>query len=117
MSIRRESVFEDAIEASLIEDGGYEELLSEKFDADLGLFPSAVVDFLEASQPEKWRRLAEQYGEAVGERVVAQIARDADQHGMLHVLRHGVIDRGVHLELVFFRPVSGLNPSRKNSMA
>lgn len=43
-------------------------------------------------------------------KVVANVARELDQRGMLDCLRHGLTDRGVKLRLVFFKPASGLNP-------
>jgi type I restriction enzyme R subunit len=109
MSIHTERTFEEAIEHSLLTHGGYHEAPRDAFDADMALLPSVLVGFLQETQPEKWARLAEQYGDDVQRQVVATVARAADQFGLLHVLRNGVTDRGIKLELAFFKPASGLN--------
>jgi type I restriction enzyme, R subunit len=109
MAIHTERTFEEAIEHSLLTHGGYHEASRDAFNADLALLPSALVSFLQETQPEKWPRLAEQYGDDVQRQVVAMVARAADQFGLLHVLRNGVTDRGIKLELAFFKPASGLN--------
>jgi type I restriction enzyme R subunit len=110
MTIHTERRFEEAIEHSLLTQGGYAKTPSSEFDPSLALFSSVLVGFLEETQPDQWARLAEQYGDDVERRVVATVARAADQFGLLHVLRHGVTDRGIKLELAFFKPASGLNP-------
>jgi type I restriction enzyme R subunit len=109
MNIHTERTFEEAIEHSLLTHGGYQGAPRDAFDADLALLPSVLVGFLRETQPEKWARLAEQYGDDVQRQVVATVARAADQFGLLHVLRSGVTDRGIKLELAFFKPASGLN--------
>jgi type I restriction enzyme R subunit len=110
MTIHTERTFEEAIEHSLLTQGGYHEAPRDAFDADLALLPSVLVGFLQETQPQKWARLAEQYGDDAERRVAATVAHAADQFGLLHVLRHGVTDRGIRLELAFFKPASGLNP-------
>lgn len=105
-----EKTFEAAIEESLLQNGGYTKGDAKDFDADLALFPSSLVTFLKETQPEKWDKLAQSYGAQVEQRVVQNIARSADQHGMLHVLRHGVKDRGVKLNLAYFMPANRANP-------
>ena len=52
MSKHTEDRFEEAIEASLITDGGYEVLNPKEFVADTGLFPFEVIEFLKSSQPK-----------------------------------------------------------------
>ena len=110
MAIHTEHTFEEAIEHSLLTRDGYAKTPAGEFDANLAMFPSVLVGFLRETQPDQWARLAEQYGDHVEHRVVATVARAADQFGLLHVLRHGVTDRGIKLELAFFKPASGLNP-------
>jgi type I restriction enzyme R subunit len=44
--IHTELTFESAIEESLLQNGGYTKGLSEEFDAQMGLFPKYVIDFL-----------------------------------------------------------------------
>lgn len=42
--------------------------------------------------------------------ICTRLSRDIDKHGVLHVLRKGIDDRGVNLRLAWFKPSSGLNP-------
>ena len=44
--IHTELTFERAIEESLLEKGGYTKGFSEDFDAQTGLFPSYIINFL-----------------------------------------------------------------------
>lgn len=53
--------FEDAIEAHLLERGGYEGIPSEEFDRDRAPFPNVVVSFVKETQPEKWEQLETAY--------------------------------------------------------
>ena len=53
-----ELTFETAIEISLLEDGGYVKGHFIDFDADLGIFPKYVIEFLKSSQPIQWEKLA-----------------------------------------------------------
>lgn len=104
-----EKGFENAVTASLLS-GGYVIGEPGKFDLKLALDPGTLVGFLKATQPKEWGRLVAIYGGEVEAKVVAAIARDLDQRGLLECLRHGVTDRGVKVRLAFFRPATGLNP-------
>ena len=46
-----------AIEAGLLESGGYEKRTSRHYDEALALFPSDVTGFLKDTQPAKWNAL------------------------------------------------------------
>ncbi|MFD5888769.1 type I restriction endonuclease subunit R [Streptomyces sp. NPDC060334] len=63
--------------------------------------------FIDATQAKAWDRLIGFYG---GDRNTAQrqfaerVASEIDARGVLDVLRQGVRDRGVQIDLVYFRP-------------
>ena len=87
-----ERAFEDAIEASLIQDGpdtaqngasfvaearrsylnmpsgGYRKRQSEDYDRALCLIPRDVLDFVLATQPQEWKRLCQHHGSEVERR-------------------------------------------------
>ena len=46
--IHTELTFEENIEAALLESGGYTKGFSADFDAELGLFPAYITNFLKA---------------------------------------------------------------------
>ena len=104
-----EKGFENAVTAALL-GGGYVAGSPGRFDAKLALDSGTLVGFLKATQPKEWVRLAAIYAGEVEAKVVAAVARDLDQRGLLECLRHGVTDRGVKVRLAFFRPATGLNP-------
>jgi type I restriction enzyme R subunit len=105
--------FEDAIEASLLTDGGYFQSLPAHFDATVGLDTVELFAFIEATQARAWDQLRARYGgdhEAVQRGFVRRLAKDLDDRGTLEVLRHGVVDLGIELRLAFFKPAHGLTP-------
>lgn len=105
-----EAAFETAIEAVLL-DNGYESLSSVDFDRERAVFPGAVLDFIQATQPELWRKLEALHGPETGERVLAALCKWMDSHGVLATLRHGFKCFGKTLRVAFFRPAHGLNPA------
>ena len=54
MSKHSEERFEEAIEASLIADGGYEALNPKEFVADIGLFPFECPSSYKMAQISAW---------------------------------------------------------------
>lgn len=108
--IHTEHTFEAAVEASLIESGGYVKGHSEDFDAELGIFPKYVIEFLKSSQPKEWDRLTNAYKDDVEKKVIYRLLREVDLRGALDVIRNGFTDYGVKFKMAFFRPESTLNP-------
>lgn len=108
--IHTELIFEEAIETSLLEDGGYVKGRSEDFDAELGVFPKYVLEFLQTSQPKEWEKITSVYKAEVERKVMYRLLREIDIRGALDVIRNGFTDYGVKFKMAFFRPESSLNP-------
>jgi type I restriction enzyme R subunit len=126
-----ERIFEDAIEQGLLQHGpdappaagmaretlspygdapgGYRRRRLEDFDRTLCLLPRDVVDFVLATQPREWQKLAQHHGAAVKEQFLARLAAEIGRRGALDVLRTGIKDSGCAFRLAYFRPASGLN--------
>jgi type I restriction enzyme R subunit len=126
-----EQRFEDAIEAALLGDpsqkppgtravreaplhyaartGGYRKRRPEDYERARCLDPGTVLDFIVATQPREWQKLAEYHGAEVKERFLARLAAEVVKRGTLDVLRRGVKDSGCTFRLAFFPPASGLN--------
>jgi type I restriction enzyme R subunit len=105
--------FEDAIEASLLTEGGYAKSLPAHFDAAVGLDTAELFVFIGTTQRAAWDSLLTRYGNdpAAAQRgFVRRLAKDLDDRGTLEVLRHGVVDLGIELRLAFFKPAHGLTP-------
>jgi len=111
--------FEDAITDSLIATGGYRvvkwgtkpEWVGD-FDQTRGLDLAELFAFLAETQATAWARIVEVHGGAVeAQRQVAdRLAAQLDERGAVDVLRHGIVDHNVTLQLAFFRPAHGLTP-------
>jgi type I restriction enzyme R subunit len=54
--------FEDAIEASLLSEGGYSQSLPVHFDATAGLDTAELFAFIGATQARAWDQLLSRYG-------------------------------------------------------
>ncbi len=89
--------------------GGYHRRRPEDYDRTLCLLPRDVVDFVLATQPREWQRLAQHHGSAVKEQFLARLAAEIGRRGALDVLRTGIKDSGCAFRLAYFRPASGLN--------
>lgn len=108
-----ERAFEDAIEESLLERGGYTCGSPDSFDAALGLDPPGVLNFLEATQEQAVAQLVSRYGAARPEAeagLLKRLAAEIDARGTLDVLRHGAVDQGVSFKFAYFKPAHRLTP-------
>jgi type I restriction enzyme R subunit len=108
-----ERLFEDAIEAYLLESGGYQKSDAAFFDPVLGLDASETFIFVGATQIKEWTSLLGRYGndaDRAQRGFARRLASEIDSRGTVDVLRHGVVDLGVTIRLAYFRPAHGLTP-------
>jgi type I restriction enzyme R subunit len=89
--------------------GGYRKRRPADYDKALCLIPADVIDFILATQPKEWQKLAQHHGAAVKDQFLKRLATEIERRGALDVLRNGVKDSGCKLRLAYFRPASGLN--------
>ncbi|QOC24084.1 type I restriction endonuclease subunit R [Wenzhouxiangella sp. AB-CW3] len=108
--MHQEIYFEQAMEQSLIGQGGYEKGDAAGFDAGHGLFPDEVIAFVQASQPRRWQSLVKLQGEQAGEVLLGALVKELASKHALHVLRHGFKCFGKTFRLAFFAPNTGMNP-------
>ncbi|TDB91038.1 type I restriction endonuclease subunit R [Actinomadura sp. KC216] len=97
--------FEARVEAELLERGWSR--AANTFDAELGIDTGEMYRFIGATQPDRWEKLIELYSgvQTTAQRQFAQrVAAEIDARGVLDVLRRGVRDRGVQIDLAYFRP-------------
>ena len=94
--------------------GGYRKRETADYDRALCLLPREVVDFVLATQPKEWQKLAQHHGAAVvKEQFLKRLATEIERRGALDVLRQGIKDSGCKFRLAYFRPASGLNEETK----
>ncbi|HJS00194.1 MAG TPA: type I restriction endonuclease, partial [Flavobacterium sp.] len=108
--IHTELTFERAIEESLLSNGDYTKGFSEDFDAQTGLFPKYIINFLKESQPILWAKIANIHKDEVDKKVMQRLIKEIDLRGVLDVIRKGFTDYGVKFQMAFFKPESSLNP-------
>ncbi|MFN2417546.1 MAG: type I restriction endonuclease subunit R, partial [Candidatus Limnocylindria bacterium] len=100
-----ERAFEDRVEYELFEQGWSP--AQGTFNAELGIDTGELYRFLGATQQQRWDKLIELYGgdQGTAQRQFARrLASEIDSRGVLDVLRQGVRDRGVQIDLAYFRP-------------
>ncbi len=89
--------------------GGYHRRGPQDYDRALCLLPKDVVDFVLATQPKEWQKLAQHHGALVKDQFLRRLASEIERRGALDVLRQGIKDSGCKFRLAYFRPASGLN--------
>ncbi len=112
-----EADFEDAIEAWLIEHGGYDKRDASAFDESQALFADDVIGFIQDTQPQRWEALHKLLGDNARNTVLDSLGNELRDKGTLHVLRHGFKCYGKLLRLAYFRPNTGLNPETERLYA
>ncbi len=107
-----EAAFEAEIVTSLIEHGGYEQASAHEFDAETGLDFGLTLAFIGATQQDQWDRLIKLHGgqDTAQHAFKQRLVKELDSRGTVDVLRHGVVDHGVTIQLAYFRPAHGLTP-------
>ena len=104
----------------LVEHGGYRRVKTtikgyeSDFDGNAGVDTADLFEFIGATQAGRWDQLVDSGygGDPVKARAsfVQRLSSQLDKRGTVDVLRRGVVDRNVTIQLAFFRPASGLTP-------
>ncbi len=105
-----EKAFEEYIEKVLVKQQGYESRSSDKYDAELAIDKELLLKFLENTQGEKIEKLRQLHSDGMEEKLFKRIDGKIAERGVLDVLRNGVSQGPVHLNLMYFKPTTNLNP-------
>ena len=83
------------------------------YSRDLGLDPVELLAFVQATQPKEWKRLSTMHGTeaAAVTKFSKRLASELTERGAVDVLRKGVKDLGVKIELAYFAPAHELTES------
>ena len=111
-----EENFEDHIEAHL-NGSGYRSRQPAIYNRSLCLIPDETLKFIQSTQLEVYQRLEIQYKRETPSKLLDRVSKEIERHGVLDVLRKGVIDRGCRFNLTYFRPSSGMNPDHQKLYA
>lgn len=105
-----EKRFEKDIESFLISEiGGYKKSKQKTYNFEKSIDMDLLVSFILASQPKEWERQVKRDGSEAEKKLYKCLQTNIDNEGLIYVLRHGIIDRGIKFKLVFFRPETALN--------
>ena len=104
----REIGFEEYVEEYLIK-SGYIKGNPDDYNKEFALDTKLLFEFLEDTQPKKMEKLREIYKEQYQFKILSRLNRELNNRGMIDVLRHGIRDYGVYLDLAYFKPASKLN--------
>ncbi len=106
----KEENFEDTIERELLELSGYEKGNAANYDPETALFPTEIIEFIKATQPKQWQRLANTSGGDTQKNLIDSLTKELKSRGMLDVLRNGFKCYGKKLKVAYFQPNTGMNP-------
>lgn len=107
----KEIRFEQDIAAVLTTSGGWEytDFKDTQYDASLGLDLDVLITFVKETQPRTWKRYLSIYKDNAIKQFSKRFNEEVTTHGLLHVLRKGIRDRGVHFRVIYFKPVSTIS--------
>lgn len=88
---------------------GYFRREPERYDKSLCLDTELLINFIIATQPEKWDAYTKQLGDRAKDALLSKIKDEIDRRGTLEVLRKPFTTYGVYFDLAYFKPASGLN--------
>lgn len=106
----KESGFEEFIQEYLVATNGYKARANSQYNKSLAMDTSLVIAFIQKTQADEWKQLAEQHGADLDEKFLARLDAEITERGLLDVLRTGIADRGVRFRLAFWKPENTYNP-------
>ena len=109
MAVHKEKPFEDFI-ADHLTAQGWMRGDPKRWNRSAALDTDNVFAFLEASQPKKWQRLLAIHGDNIEVRILSRLTHELDARGTIDLLRRGIDDHGVRLDMCYFKPAHGLAP-------
>ena len=110
--VHLERAFEEAIEGHLL-DNGWIKADPADYSVALGLDPTQLFAFISAAQSKEWSRLVDRRGndaDLTRQRFLERVSAELQSRGTIDVVRRGVVDMGVKIQLAIFRPAHGLTP-------
>jgi len=105
-----EKEMEASIEADLISSGYFKREPS-NYDKTLCLDPELLINFIIATQKDKWEAYQKQLGNKAKDALLTKIKDEIEKRGTLELLRKPFASYGVYFDFAYFKPASGLNES------
>ncbi|HQH99435.1 MAG TPA: type I restriction endonuclease [Spirochaetota bacterium] len=101
---------ESIIESDLI-NSGYFRGSPDKYDKTYCMDTENLINFIIATQKDKWEEYRKQHGERAKDTLITKIKQAIDDKGSLEVFRKPFKSHGVYFDLAYFKPASGMNES------
>lgn len=101
---------EAAIEKDLI-NAGYFKREPLSYDKSLCLDTELLLNFLIATQKDKWEAYQKQLGNRAKDALLTKIKDEIDKRGTLELLRKPFSSYGIYFDFAYFKPASGMNES------
>ncbi|MGI6412079.1 MAG: type I restriction endonuclease subunit R [Syntrophomonadaceae bacterium] len=108
----KEKSFQSLIKKYLIEENGYIESFNSGYDKDLAIDTDCLFAFLETTQEKQIKKLKEIYKNNYRNKILNNLNKEMNSRGSIDVLKHGIKDYGVKLELAYFKPPTDFNPEQ-----
>jgi len=108
----KEKSFQSLIKDYLINDNGYIESFNRDYDKEYAIDTKCLFDFLEITQEKSMNRLKDIYKTNYRSKIIDNLDRQLRTRGSIDVLKHGIKDYGVKLDLAYFKPPTDLNPDQ-----
>ena len=106
----KERSFQTIIKEYLIENNGYHESSNGCYDKELAIDRECLFSFLQNTQEKSLNKLKEIYKANYKSKILNNLVKFLKRKGSIDVLKHGIRDHGVHLELAYFKSPTNLNP-------
>ncbi|MEF8749764.1 MAG: DEAD/DEAH box helicase family protein [Candidatus Accumulibacter propinquus] len=111
--IHTEKALEDEICADLAAIGWlYDPTDNSHYDRTLALFPDDLIAWVKETQPQSWASIEKSHGANAGKVMLERLRKTLNDHGTLHVLRHGFEMLGLRkpIPVAQFKPALAMNP-------
>jgi type I restriction enzyme R subunit len=108
--IHKEKAFEDVLEEHLLAHEWHKGD-PRNYDRKRALDPIELLTFISDTQDTEWQKLVERRGgdEALSrDRFLDRLVDELNRRGTTDVLRRGVKDQGVQIDLAYYKPAHGL---------
>ncbi len=107
-----EQSFQRLIKEYLVTENGYFESFNANYDVHYAIETEMLFSFLENTQEKATNKLKEIYKTNYRSKVLANLDRELSTRGSIDVIKHGIKDYGVKLQLAYFKPPTDLNPDQ-----
>lgn len=110
--ILKERPFQSLIKEYLINENGYIESTNKNYDKNYAIDVDCLFNFFETTQKKSIDRLKDIYKNNYKSKILSNLERELSRRGSIDVIKHGIKDYGVKLELAYFKPPTNLNPEQ-----